>query len=267
MTAQTASIAAFPKPDVRVGVGVFVNFGGKFLLLHRVKAHGQGTWGLPGGHLENGESIEECALRETLEETGITATNPRILGITNDVFPESGKHYVTVFASVDAPSADYTITEPEKYTNYCWTTVAELPEQLFSPLASFIKQNPTLETAGNFAKIQGFHKKFDPDPAAYKTLYDTRLAFIAEEFREVTEAVDEVKNATPADAKTAKAHLVKELIDLIYVSYGMLDLMRVDADAAFAEVHRSNMSKTRNPNGGKLLKGEGYQTAEMEKFV
>jgi 8-oxo-dGTP pyrophosphatase MutT (NUDIX family) len=39
------------------------------------------TWGLPGGGMNVGESIEECALRECFEETGIQASITRLVGL------------------------------------------------------------------------------------------------------------------------------------------------------------------------------------------
>jgi 8-oxo-dGTP diphosphatase len=52
---------------------------------------------LPGGHLEMYESWVECAIRETLEETGLHIGNLRFGHVTNDIMKESGKHYVTIF--------------------------------------------------------------------------------------------------------------------------------------------------------------------------
>jgi predicted HAD superfamily Cof-like phosphohydrolase len=118
----------------------------------------------------------------------------------------------------------------------------------------------------NFQLIQQFHAKFDPDPSIYADLLGLRMILIDEEIAEVREAMIEVKNAEPENAKAAKAHLVKELCDVLYLTYGTLELLRVDADAAFAEVHRSNMSKTPVP-GKKAQKLEGYQPAQMEQFV
>jgi len=118
----------------------------------------------------------------------------------------------------------------------------------------------------NFQKIQEFHRLFDPDPSAYKDFFGRRMELITEEINEVAEAMAEVKAATPQTLRAAKAHLVKELIDVLYLTYGTLELLRVDADAAFAEVHRSNMSKTPVP-GVKAHKGPNFSPAQMEQFV
>ena len=70
----------------QVGVAVIIAHNGRVLLLKRKGSHGEGTWAPPGGHLEFGESLEECAMRETLEETEIVIDNVQFVAITNDVF-------------------------------------------------------------------------------------------------------------------------------------------------------------------------------------
>lgn len=42
----------------RVGIGVFIFKNNKFLMGCRKGAHGEGTWSIPGGHLEFGESMD-----------------------------------------------------------------------------------------------------------------------------------------------------------------------------------------------------------------
>jgi predicted HAD superfamily Cof-like phosphohydrolase len=127
----------------------------------------------------------------------------------------------------------------------------------------------------NFALIQQFHEKFDPQNAAESldALLPRRLAYLLDETQEAAEAadnlyaaVDPANPSAPETIRECKAHLVKELVDVLQVTYGFLHLLNIDADAAFAEVMRSNMSKTPNP-GGKALKGETYSQAEMEQFV
>ena len=128
----------------------------------------------------------------------------------------------------------------------------------------------------NFALIKQFHERFDP-PGQGESLDDLlprRLAYLMEEVQEAAQAADQLFAATDpeqpkqneATIRALKADLVKELTDILQVTYGFLHLLDVDADAAFAEVHKSNMSKTPNPQG-KAIKGEGYTKAEMEKFV
>ncbi|WP_030207907.1 NUDIX hydrolase [Streptomyces sp. NRRL S-87] len=56
---------------------VVVDDGGR-ILLHRRSDNGM--WALPGGKMELGESIGECAVRETLEETGLTVEITGLVG-------------------------------------------------------------------------------------------------------------------------------------------------------------------------------------------
>lgn len=57
-----------------------------------------GTFALPGGHLEYGESFSACAARELLEETGIEVETDDLQYLTtvNTVFEKELLHYVTV---------------------------------------------------------------------------------------------------------------------------------------------------------------------------
>lgn len=50
----------------------------RILLQHRTDNN---TWGLPGGIIEPGETMEEAAIRETKEETGLTCKNLKLFNI------------------------------------------------------------------------------------------------------------------------------------------------------------------------------------------
>ncbi len=61
----------------------YIEKDGAYLLLHRVKKEqdaNAGKWIGIGGHLEEGETAEECLLREVYEETGLTLTEYRHVG-------------------------------------------------------------------------------------------------------------------------------------------------------------------------------------------
>ena len=62
----------------------YIDNGSSYLMLHRVKKKNDinhDKWIGVGGKLEEGESPEECARREVLEETGLTLGNCRFRGI------------------------------------------------------------------------------------------------------------------------------------------------------------------------------------------
>jgi ADP-ribose pyrophosphatase len=68
---NSESSNAYPlKP--RVGVGAITLKDGKVLLVKRGIEPSYGLWAIPGGTLKLGETLQECAAREILEETGIT---------------------------------------------------------------------------------------------------------------------------------------------------------------------------------------------------
>ena len=56
----------------RVGVGAITIHEGRVLLVKRGVEPSLGLWAIPGGTLELGETLQECAAREILEETGVT---------------------------------------------------------------------------------------------------------------------------------------------------------------------------------------------------
>ncbi len=122
-----------------VGVGVIVIKDGKVLLQRRTSSHGDGTWCFSGGHLEFNESIEDCAKREALEESGVTIKNLRFVNITNDIFKEEKKHYITIFMVSDWESGEAKIREPDKITGMGWFEWNDLPKPLFLPIQNLIK--------------------------------------------------------------------------------------------------------------------------------
>jgi 8-oxo-dGTP diphosphatase len=116
----------------KVGVACFVWREGKFLIGKRIGAHGLDTWSVPGGHLEHGESWEEAAKREVMEESGMEIENIRFLAATNDVF-ESGKHYISLWLEADWKANEPSITEPDIWIDQAWCDFNSLPTPLFEP--------------------------------------------------------------------------------------------------------------------------------------
>lgn len=72
---------------------------GKVLLIKRAYAPYQHLWTLPGGRIEPGETIEQCAIREISEEVGLTIRNPRPVLVQN--LGRDGTFRLAVFATRD----------------------------------------------------------------------------------------------------------------------------------------------------------------------
>ena len=124
----------------QVGVAVLILRDGKVLLGQRQGSHGADTWAPPGGHLEFGETVEACARRETLEETGLVIDELRPGPYTNDLFPAEGKHYITLFVVADSAIGEPELREPTKCFGWEWFAWAELPEPLFLPMVNLQRQ-------------------------------------------------------------------------------------------------------------------------------
>jgi len=125
----------------KIGVATLIKKDGKIAFLKRHNSHGENTWGLPGGHLEFNETLEECAAREIKEEIGINITNIKFGALTNDIFEKEQKHYITIFMTADYESGDAKVLEPEKSKELNWFRWNELPEPLFLPVQNLLKQN------------------------------------------------------------------------------------------------------------------------------
>jgi 8-oxo-dGTP diphosphatase len=79
----------------------YIEKDGKYLMLHRTKKAkdpNEGKWTGIGGRFRDGESPEECVVREVREETGLTLTSFRFRGIVtfvSDTWPAEYMHLFT----------------------------------------------------------------------------------------------------------------------------------------------------------------------------
>lgn len=73
-----------------------------YLMLHRISRKedvNKGKWIGIGGHLEEGESPEECLLREAREETGLTLTSYRFRGLVTFTQDGYGTEYMCLYTA------------------------------------------------------------------------------------------------------------------------------------------------------------------------
>lgn len=127
-----------------VGCLAVVTRGDKVLLVQRSKPPGIGKWGFPGGHLEMGETVGECAVRELREETGIDADTVRVLTAFDFIARDDGgrpvRHYTLIAVLCDWRAGDGATLEDASALG--WFTVAEAEK-----LDTFPDALPTIRLA------------------------------------------------------------------------------------------------------------------------
>jgi 8-oxo-dGTP diphosphatase len=141
----------------KVGTGVFIiNNENQLLFLLRKGSHGEGSWCIPGGHLEFGESFLDSAKREVKEETGLKIKDIEVVGVTNDLFAKEKKHYVTIFMKALGWQGTPKIMEAEKCTKMGWFDLNNLPSPLFVSDINFFKSD-TFCLCGSGKKYKRCH--------------------------------------------------------------------------------------------------------------
>jgi 8-oxo-dGTP diphosphatase len=125
----------------RIWVACILKQNSNILIGKRKSKHWEGVYGFPGGNLEMGESIVDCAFRECKEETWIVCLSGEIVWFTEDIFSEEN-HYITFFVLVESFDWIPETLEEEKCEWWEWYRGNALPNPLFLPIINLLKKNP-----------------------------------------------------------------------------------------------------------------------------
>ncbi|MEK7181468.1 MAG: NUDIX domain-containing protein [Patescibacteria group bacterium] len=134
-------------PKVGVGVGVALIKDGKVLMGRRHEdpekadslLHGEGTWTVPGGKLDFGETIADGACRETLEETSIKLDpkDLKLASVGNERVADA--HFVTIGFVCENFYGEPKVMEPDEITEWRWFDLKDLPSPMFPPAEKLLK--------------------------------------------------------------------------------------------------------------------------------
>ncbi|XP_071794865.1 nucleotide triphosphate diphosphatase NUDT15-like [Asterias amurensis] len=143
----------------KVGVGVLIKSSKHpncVIIGKRKNVDGDGNFAFPGGHLEFAENWEECAIRETEEETGLRIKKVKFCTVINAVSVEDNYHYVVIFmeAEIDMTYQEEPVNmEPHKCEGWEWWDWDKFPsaQKLFCPLRVFRETgyNPFCKSSDN----------------------------------------------------------------------------------------------------------------------
>ena len=123
----------FPRPNVTVDCVVFGIDDGdlKIMLIQRGVAPFEGKWALPGGFVRMEENLEEAALRELKEETGITKVFLEQLYTFGDIMRDPRGRVITVAYYALVNLFDHSIKASADARRAAWFSVSDLPDLPF----------------------------------------------------------------------------------------------------------------------------------------
>jgi 8-oxo-dGTP pyrophosphatase MutT (NUDIX family) len=127
---------------IKAGGGLVRNEKGEILFMFR-----RGKWDLPKGKLDDGETMEACAQREVIEETGLKEVSlEKLLLVTWHTYDDSGKHILkeTHWYTMRAVGEQALLPQQEEQiTELKWVGKKELPamlENTFPSIVDVLKQ-------------------------------------------------------------------------------------------------------------------------------
>jgi len=111
--------------EIRNMAAAIIIKGNKILLVHNTK-HNSLRIEPPGGKKEEFEIFEECAVRETMEELGISIKVKNLFGVYGTDSPE-GRFEVHMFLS-EITGGEISLKEKDKISDYSWYSYNDLKE-------------------------------------------------------------------------------------------------------------------------------------------
>jgi ADP-ribose pyrophosphatase YjhB (NUDIX family) len=100
----------------------------------RAGSHKAGTWALPSGHIDVGETGAQTCIREVMEELGIKIDKVEKYGFIDNILEDEGLHYVTLYykATKWDESQEIIIQERNKIAQVAWVDPNNPPEPVFT---------------------------------------------------------------------------------------------------------------------------------------
>jgi 8-oxo-dGTP diphosphatase len=127
-----------------VCVGAIATFEDRILLIRRGRGPAEGTWSVPGGKVEEGESLAEAVVRELREETGLTGVCESLVGWAELI--GSSHHYVILDFSVTILDDNEPVAGDDA-AEAAWVPVEEVSGlRLADGLAEFLHDHGIIKT-------------------------------------------------------------------------------------------------------------------------
>ena len=135
-----ATIRSHSRMRPHVSVATIATRRGRTLMITRSSAPCAGKLSLPGGHVEFGERLEDAAVRELREETGLEGRITASIGYRNLVFRDGGRSYHVVMFFFRATVADGPPKKGPDVRGASWVNLQiEESRSICPPILRFLK--------------------------------------------------------------------------------------------------------------------------------
>jgi 8-oxo-dGTP diphosphatase len=125
-------------------VGAIAVFDDQILLIRRGRGPAQGSWSVPGGRVEAGETLAEAVVRELLEEAGLPGVCEGLIGWVERI--EDARHYVILDFAVTILAAEDPVAGDDA-AEAAWVPLADVAGlRLVEGLAEFLHDHGILDT-------------------------------------------------------------------------------------------------------------------------
>jgi 8-oxo-dGTP diphosphatase len=121
------------KPGISAAIIVS---GGKVLMVRRAVKEGKLSWQFPAGAIEAGEAAEEAAVRETLEETGLTVKAVKLIG--ERIHPNTGR--AMSYTACEVVEGEARVADDEELDAVAWVAHSEITDYVPYPLYEKVQE-------------------------------------------------------------------------------------------------------------------------------
>ena len=133
MTTETTT----DKPGISAAIIVSE---GKVLMVRRRVSEGELMWQFPAGQIEDGEDVQEAAVRETVEETGLVVAATKLLG--KRVHPKTGR--LMSYTACQPLQGEARVADEEELDAVAWVAHSEIadyvPYGLYGPVQEYLDE-------------------------------------------------------------------------------------------------------------------------------
>lgn len=108
------------KPPISMAI---ITDGEKVLMIRRRQREGKLSWAFPGGGIESGETPEQAAVRETVEETSLEVKAVKVIGAR--IHPNTGADMT--YVACEPVGGEARVEDADELAEVAWVTLGEIP--------------------------------------------------------------------------------------------------------------------------------------------